>query len=501
MGIFKRKDSKNSTPTDKEDRDSFVSVNSARTSNASLKSPGYKGSGLPSSIPELTIANPPDPALDPAAYLRSIHAVRHRSHVVLRKAKRNQLNHFEVDMTKFAETASYVVSIIKRDYAPDYSSIPPHGRWQHFDVGGRPRVNQLLQSWPSTIDAQERTRRLIDLFVVSVLLDAGAGTSWRYKSKESGKIYSRSEGLAVATLEMFKSGLFSSDPTEPCQVDGAGLKGITVQVLAKGFQHSETNQLAGIEGRAGLLVRLSDALNRQEFFGVDARPGNMLDYIISHPSTLASSVPIVPITTLWTVLMDGFTSIWPPSRTRVDGLSIGDAWQCSDLPRSPPAQPWETIVPFHKLTQWLCYSVMVPMSRLMKIHFAGSELLTGLPEYRNGGLLIDLGLLTLKEADLERGLAAYKENAQIKGQPSVEVVPLFSTDDDVVVEWRAVTVGFLDDLLQEVNGQLGLLGEDQLTLAQMLEAGTWKGGREIAEVSRPNTKEPPIMIRSDGTVF
>jgi hypothetical protein len=143
-------------------------------------------------------------------------------------------------------------------------------------VGGRPRVNQLLQSWPSTIDAQERTRRLIDLFVVSVLLDAGAGNKWSYKSKESGKIYSRSEGLAVATLEMFKSGLFSSDPTEPCQVDGAGLKKINVQVLAKAFQHSETNPLAGIEGRAGLLIRLADALNHQDFFGVDARPGNML---------------------------------------------------------------------------------------------------------------------------------------------------------------------------------------------------------------------------------
>lgn len=165
---------------------------------------------------------------------------------------------------------------IQRDYAPDYESIPPHGRWQHFDVGGRPRVNQLLQSWPSRIDAQERTRRLIDLFVVSVLLDAGAGNKWSYRSKESGKVFSRSEGLAVASLEMFKSGLFSSDPTEPCQVDGAGLKKITVEVLAKGMQHSEQNPLAGIEGRTGLLVRLSEALNNQDFFGVDARPGNML---------------------------------------------------------------------------------------------------------------------------------------------------------------------------------------------------------------------------------
>lgn len=110
----------------------------------------------------------------------------------------------------------------------------------------------------------------------------------------------------------------------------------------------------------------------------------------------------------------------------------------------------------------------------MKIHFAGSELLTGLPEYRNGGLLIDMGLLTLKDDDMERGLRAYRENAQRTGQPGMEVVPLFTADDDVIVEWRAATVCFLDDLLEEVNHQLGLRGEDALSLAQLLEAGTWK---------------------------
>ena len=162
---------------------------------------------------------------------------------------------------------------------------------------------------------------------------------------------------------------------------------------------------------------------------------------------------------------------------------------------------------------------MVPMTRLLHVHFAGAELLTGLPEYRNGGLFIDVGLLTLKPEDAKRGLAQYQRNAEQKGQPSMEVVPMFTADDDVIVEWRAVTVGLLDDLLVEVNQLLRLSGSDKLSLAQMLEAGSWKvtphsttthwnladsqlqGGREIAEVSRPNTKEPPIMILSDGTVF
>lgn len=174
--------------------------------------------------------------------------------------------------------------------------------------------------------------------------------------------------------------------------------------------------------------------------------------------------------------MDGLGSIWPSSRTQVEGVSIGDAWPCSSLPQSPPAELWESIAPFHKLTQWLCYSIMVPMTRLMNIHFAGTELLTGLPEYRNGGLLIDTGLLTLKDEDMKRGVEAYKANAEVTGQPSMEVVPMFSADDDVIVEWRAATVGFLDELLEEVNRQLGLHGEDALTLAQLLEAGTWKVG-------------------------
>lgn len=182
-------------------------------------------------------------------------------------------------------------------------------------------------------------------------------------------------------------------------------------------------------------------------------------------------MPVVPLPTLWSVLMDGLDSIWPASRTQIAGVSLGDAWPCSTVQGNDPLHQ---IVPFHKLTQWLCYSIMVPMMKLANIQFAGVDLMTGLPEYRNGGLLVDTGLLILKQDDKERGLNIYHEHTNDPGRSGVEVVPTFEPSDDVIVEWRAVTVGFLDELLDAVNQGLNLEGSSKLNLAQMLEAGTWK---------------------------
>jgi len=114
MGLFKRKDSKPSIHSHSEKDDRGNGSFKSRDSTASLKSPKpANGYPSPMSLPEVAIPKAPDPALDPAAYLRSIHSVRDRSRYVLRKALNNRLNHFDVDMSKFAETAGYVVSIIK----------------------------------------------------------------------------------------------------------------------------------------------------------------------------------------------------------------------------------------------------------------------------------------------------------------------------------------------------------------------------------------------------
>ncbi|KAI1263691.1 DUF1688-domain-containing protein [Xylariaceae sp. FL1019] len=538
MGLFSRK-AKTPRPTTKAGLDSA----SFDSEHSNLKSPSAHShvfnlnrtsSGNPQSpltpmtphLPKVNLPKPPDPSLDAAGYLRSLGSVRERSKIVTEKALKNRLNHFDVDLERFPEVVSFVCRIIKRDYDAPFQSIPGHGRYQHFSVGGRDRIAHLLSTF-ADVDETEKCRRLIDLFLVSVLLDAGAGMSWSFKSAENGKVYRRSEGLAIASLEMFKSGIFSGNSSNKYQVDKDGLQKLTVEQLAKGLQSRPGNEVAGLEGRAQLLIRLGHALaEKSDFFGENGRPGNMIDYLLAHPTTQASSSPVVVLPVLWNVLMSGLATVWPASRTAIDGISLGDAWPCSSMPQiqqnpssrnstsptfspfpnSPNSTPataaWESILPFHKLTQWLTYSLMQPMQSILKVQFAGTELLTGLPEYRNGGLFVDMGVLTLKPQDNERGLQNYSDWCRRTGTKGHEVAPMFEPSDDVIVEWRGVTVGFLDKLCSDVNVSLRAeLSGNELTLAQVLEAGSWKGGREIAEVSRPNTKEPPILIDSDGTVF
>ncbi|KAI1749143.1 hypothetical protein F4782DRAFT_317541 [Xylaria castorea] len=554
MGLFSRK-SKTPRPLTKDsasfDSDNSHNISLGRSSNnksvrsntlnfhTNSRTSASSIGGLQSPLtpmtpylPKVNLPKPPDPSLDAAGYLRSLGAVRERCKVITEKALANQLNHFDVDLDKFPDVVQFVCRIIKRDYDAPFHSIPGHGRYQHFAVGGRDRIAHLMSTFDATIDNTEKCRRLIDLFLVSVLLDAGAGTEWSFKSADSGKVYRRSEGLAIASLEMFKAGIFSGDPNNRYQVDKDGLRKLTVEQLAKGLQSRPGNEVAGLEGRAQLLLRLGDALaEKKDFFGEAGRPGDMIDYLLAHPTTQASSSPIIVLPVLWNVLMSGLAPIWPSSRTAINGVSLGDAWPCAAMPQvqqrnrttssgsSPPTfspfpstthsqagsgatEAWEAILPFHKLTQWLTYSLMQPMQSVLKIQFAGTELLTGLPEYRNGGLFVDMGVLTLKDKDMERGLDHYKKHSHRTGAKGVEVAPMFDPGDDVIVEWRGVTVGFLDKLCADVNVALREdLAGGELTLAQLLEAGSWKGGRELAEVSRPNTKEPPILIDSDGTVF
>jgi hypothetical protein len=380
----------------------------------------------------------------------------------------------------------------------------------------------MLDHWRKNgCDNMEITRRLIDLFFVSVLLDAGAGDQWRYVEPGTEREYERSEGIAVASLYMFKDLAFCSKkedgspivdgkcaiastlyPTTNLNGVGKGLSDLTTKALATGVQFSDSNHMLGLESRADLLRKLGKSLLAQsKVFGEEGRPGNIVGSYVcpKSPRKLTSSTDYmkatakdgkVDIAVFWNILQTLLIPVWPQDRTVVNGQAIGDAWPLSTLKQQNTTSDQSNssnIQPFHKLTQWLAYSLMVPFQRILGLEWTGTASLTALPEYRNGGLFVDMGVLSLKHESLSKGLKA-----------SGHDLPMFKAGDDVVVEWRAMTLVLVDKLYKIV---LERMDGVHLSMAQLLEAGTWKSGREVAAKKRPESKSSPIIIESDGTVF
>ena len=417
-----------------------------------------------------------------AEYLKSLEAVREQANKVLEAGIAGNLLHFSVDLSKLSLAVDMIIELIERDYGPldkanlakTVSLIPPHGRWRH--LGDENMKNLLAASKQGKKDAEALI--ILDLFVVAVLLDAGAGDQWKFQDPKTGKLFNRSEGLAIASLRMFEAGVFSEERNQMI-VDSKGLLKLTESDIIKGFQVTETNPLLGVKGRLELLHKLGkviEAKSNDFFFTKDdkIRPGNLLFYLRQQ-----SKDNIVSINALWKVVMEGLGGLWPESRTKLDGQSLGDAWPCEAI---------NAIVPFHKLSQWLTYSLMEPLEVIAGIKFTDVEKLTGLAEYRNGGLFIDLGIIKLHEDSRKSGM-----------EPTMNE-PAFEAHSQVIVEWRALTVALLDRVADMVRNKLSS-SEEQLLLAKILEAGTWKAGREIAKKLRPVTAGPPIITISDGTLF
>ena len=180
------------------------------------------------------------------AYLRSAGAIRDRCGALFALAQADKLNHFRCDLSRLGRVADYVIQVMREQY-PDLE-IPFHSRWRHFAAGGVPRLAQL-EEMLAGLSPVERAAVKFDLVIISVLLDAGAGNSWQYLEAETGQIFRRSEGLAVASFRLFCQGAFSNNPQQPLQVDALGLQKLSQSALASGFQVSAKNPLVGVTGR------------------------------------------------------------------------------------------------------------------------------------------------------------------------------------------------------------------------------------------------------------
>jgi Protein of unknown function (DUF1688) len=391
---------------------------------------------------------------------------------LLARARRGKSTWFTVNDGAMDNAAALVAELTRARY-PDLK-IPYHSRWRHFEAGGINRPDKLKRKLQQA-SKEELARTQIDLALVAVLLDAGAGPDWSYCEAASGQRpaqrFNRSEGLGVASFHTFMAGLFSSDPAQPLRADAEGLQAVTAERLEKAFQVTPKNPLVGLEGRAALLRRLGETLQAQpEIFGYPARPGHLFDQLTRGKTSIAAE-------DLLSVLLTSLAQIWP-AQNAIESIALGDCWKHAAAGSGcDPADPTKGWMPFHKLSQWLTYSLLEPFE-WAGIRIEGLDALTGLPEYRNGGLFLDSGVLRLKDAKLADRV--------------------FDAGDELIVEWRALTVALLDELAPMVRQQLGLT-DIQMPLACVLEGGTWAAGRALAQQLRGG--QPPLNIQSDGTVF
>ena len=410
---------------------------------------------------------------DAATVLRDPATIRERCAAITRAVGEGRSANYKLDRSRLDSVAERVEQVTRASY-PDLR-IPYHSRWRHFETGGMDRKAEMdaLMAGMSRFD-QARAR--IDLTVVSVLLDAGAGPQWAYSESETGQSFARSEGLGVASFRAFMRGAFSSVEGQPLRVDSQALLRLDATALAAVFQAGPHNPLVGLEGRAALLQRLGEALYRHAaIHGTEARPAALFDSL-----TDAGARSEVSAAAVLRALLDTFSSIWLTGSV-LHGVPLGDVWphrwaggEDPMAGRHGTTAGW---VPFHKLSQWLTYSLLEPFE-WAGVAVTALDALTGLPEYRNGGLLLDGGVIVPRDPRL--------------------LLRTWKASDEFIIEWRALTVSLIDELAPLVRARLGRSAQE-LPLACVLEGGTWAAGRAIARELRDGS--PPLMIESDGTVF
>lgn len=365
---------------------------------------------------------------------------------------------FTFSAEKFELLTQELIDFTKNNYPK--GNIPNHSRLLHFYVGDENRLDLLKQEM-TNFSPFERIRSIMELIFISVILDAGAGAAWSFIDKKTNKKLIRSEALGMASLEMFKSGIFSSDKKNPFQVDSKKLIDLKIEQLREGLNVTNDNPIIGLEKRHELLGRLGHILQNAS--------SHRLSSIFQNLESDCDEKEI-DIENLSQLIIQNFYPLW--TQKLINGQApYGDVWH---LPSLGKEGKLESYISFHKIPQWLLYSYMdYFMSE--KINPVKGDILTALPEYRNGGLLLDSGVLTLQDPSQEK-----KEH------------PI---GDPLIVEWRALTIAIIDKLKTAIDKKLNTTH----FMGQILQGGTWSLGRKYAAKKRGG--DPPLNILNEGTIF
>ena len=260
-------------------------------------------------------------------YLRTPAAIRERAEKMLTYVEDGKSPWFALD-------GDGLEAAVAGDARGDSAALPQSVRHSlPFALaafrGGRPRPLGGARRTPEGIAEEEIARRRMDLAVVSVLLDAGAGPAWSYREPGTGETYARSEGLGVASFHMFANGAFSRDAKgDPLRVDAERLAALD----AGRHRH----------GLPGARPQSADRPRRprRTFAQAGRRRPRSARRAVRHRGRPAATVKAASILA---AVLDKLSPIWP--------LPMGDVWP----------HPAIGLVPFHKLSQWLSYSLVEPL--------------------------------------------------------------------------------------------------------------------------------------------
>ena len=404
----------------------------------------------------------------PVAALLSASAVRESCRAVFATIERGESEHFLWRPERLAAAADRVVDALRP--RPPAPALLPHGCWRLFEAAGVDRWGAAAPAAGS--DRRARARARCELALARALLDAGATGAWRYVDVPTATSLAGAEGIAVATLRMYLAGFFSADRRSPLRIDAAALATVDASRLGAGFGAGAANPLPGLAARVAVLRRLGEvATATTAVFDAPARLGHLFDHLEAQALRA-----VLPAAVLLRALLRALAPAWP-SRLRVDGIPLGDCWRhaAARVDGAPPAA--QGFVALHRIAQWLAMSLVEPLEEA-GISVTGQDELSALADERNGGLLLDAGVLVPRDPAQQSGI--------------------LRVHDPAVVEWRAATVAGLGLVAERVR-KVAEAGATPVP-PRVLAAATWSAARQLASELRPGGA-PPLCVDVDGGYF
>lgn len=406
-----------------------------------------------------------------AATLRTTPTVRERCAQLLARARAGGSAWFEIREEAAVTTVNEVVTAARARYPR--RPIPIRSLWRHLEAGGadpRGDVHRLMAGQPGTAWTQAR----IDLAVVSWLLALPGAPDWTYTEPSSGRVLAGEAALAVATLHAFHAGLFSSDPERPLQADALGLRAVVTDRLAQALQVHDAPRRSELSRRVIRLRRLGELMAQQpEVFGAQGRPSGVFDLIITPYGHGVPHTADVDAHDILSQLLTCLSGLWP-SGSQIGGVPLGDCWPHPAVQADGPTNGW---VPFHTTLQDLTSSLLEPfLWGGAQVH--GINSLTAPADRCHATLLLDTGLLRLREPH----------------STGVE----WSTRDEIVVEWRALTLALMDEIAPRVCASLKQ-SVTQLPMGCILQAGTVAAGQALTQRLRGG--QPVLKVAADTDFF